>query len=95
VPMVVAASFARIHRRNLIAQGIVPMLFVDDAERGRIGVGDRWQVDGVREAVLSGGEELTAQVEGGEPVRLRLELSAAERETLAAGGLLRQLRGQA
>jgi aconitate hydratase len=95
VPMVVAASFARIHRRNLIAQGIVPMLFVDDAERGRVGVGDRWQVDGVREAVLSGGEELTAHVDDGEQVRLRLELSAGERNTLAAGGLLRQLLGQA
>ena len=95
VPAVVAASFARIHRRNLIAQGIVPMLFVDDADRGRVRVGDRWQVDGVRAAVLSGGEELAAHVEDGEPIRLRLELSAAERKTLAAGGLLRQLREQA
>ena len=68
------------------------MLFVDDAERGRVRVGDRWQVDGVREAVLSGSEQLAADVEEGEPIRLRLELSAAERKTLAAGGLLRQLR---
>jgi redox-regulated HSP33 family molecular chaperone len=52
-------------------------------------------VDGVREAVLSGGEELTAHVDDGEQVRLRLELSAGERNTLAAGGLLRQLLGQA
>jgi aconitate hydratase len=95
VPTVVAASFARIHRRNLIAQGIVPMLFVDDADCGRVRVGDQWRVDGVREAVLSGGEELTADVEDGEPIRLRLELSVAERKTLAAGGLLRQLRNQA
>jgi aconitate hydratase len=95
VPAVVAASFARIHRRNLIAQGIVPMLFINDADRGRVGVGDRWQIDEVRASVLSGGEELVADVEGGEPIRLRLELSAAERKTLAAGGLLRQLREQA
>jgi aconitate hydratase len=92
---VVAASFARIHRRNLIAQGIVPMLFVDDADRERVRVGDRWQVAGVRAAVVSGGEELAAHVENGEPIRLRLELSGAERNTLAAGGLLRQLHDQA
>ena len=94
VPAVIAASFARIHRRNLIAQGIVPLLFVDDADRSRVHVGDRWQVDGVRAAVVSNGEELNAQIEGGEQIRLRLELSAAERRTLAAGGLLRQLRDE-
>ena len=95
VPAVVAASFARIHRRNLIAQGIVPLLFDDDADRERVRVGDRWQVDGVRAAVLSGSEELAAHVEDREPIRLRLELSAAERKTLAAGGLLRQVREHA
>jgi hypothetical protein len=69
------------------------MLLTDDADRERIRIGDRWQVDGVRAAVVSGGEDLAASVEDGEPIRLRLELSAAERQTLAAGGLLRQLRG--
>jgi aconitate hydratase len=92
VPAVVAAGFARIHRRNLIAQGIVPLLFSGDADRGQVDVGDRWRIDGVRDAVVSGGAELTAHVEGDEPVRLRLLLSPAEREILAAGGLLRQVR---
>ena len=39
--------------------------------------------------MTSGAEELTAQIEGGEPVRLRLELSKQERAILAAGGLVR------
>jgi hypothetical protein len=39
--------------------------------------------------VVAGSKELTARVDGGEPISLRLTLSAAEREVLAAGGLLR------
>ena len=92
VRAVVAASFARIHRRNLIAQGIVPLLFADDSDRGRVEVGGRWRIDGVRTAVVTGGEELTAHVEEGPEISLRLTLSAGERATLAAGGLLRQVR---
>jgi aconitate hydratase len=93
VPAVVAASFARIHRRNLIAQGIVPLLFADDRDRDRVRVGDRWRIPGVRAAVLGDAEELSADVDGGEPVALRLQLSAQERAILAAGGLLRHVRG--
>jgi aconitate hydratase len=88
----VAASFARIHRRNLIVQGIVPLLFGDDADRERVSVGDRWHINGVADAVGSGAEELNADVEHGEPIALRLLLTREEREILAAGGLLRQAR---
>ena len=91
VPAVAAASFARIHRRNLITQGIVPLL-LPDPDLPEITVGDRWRIDGVREAVRGGAEELTAHVEGRAPVRLGLSLSAGEREILAAGGLVRQVR---
>jgi aconitate hydratase len=91
IPAVVAASFARIHRRNLLAQGIAPLLFADDADRDRVAVGDRWRIDGLREAVTSGLEELTADVDGRDPVPLRLVLSREERAILAAGGLLRHV----
>ena len=92
IKVVVAASFARIHRRNLIVQGIVPLLFGDDADRERVSVGDRWHINGVADAVGSGAEELNADVEHGEPIALRLLLTREERDILAAGGLLRQAR---
>jgi 3-isopropylmalate dehydratase small subunit len=80
---VVAKSFARIHRTNLIAQGIVPLTFADEADYERVQQGDKWALPGVRAAVESG----AAALDGG-PVPLELPLSVREREILLAGGLL-------
>jgi predicted aconitate hydratase len=80
---VVAKSFARIHRTNLIAQGIVPLTFADEADYERVQQGDEWALPGVRAAVESG----AAVLDGG-PVPLELPLSVREREILLAGGLL-------
>src|SRR5437764_366787 len=41
---VFAKSFARIHRRNLIAQGIVAVTFADEADYDRANVGDTWRL---------------------------------------------------
>jgi aconitate hydratase len=79
---VVAKSFARIHRANLISQGILPLLFADEADYERVNEGDEWRVEGVRER-----NELRAG-----DIRLRVELSGREREILLAGGLRNLLR---
>src|SRR4051812_22443566 len=84
---VVAKSFARIHRTNLVAQSVLPLVFADEDDCARATQGDTWRIDGVRAAVESGEEELVADVDGGEPIALRAELSAREREILLAGGL--------
>src|SRR5207247_2526364 len=42
VRAVIAKSFARIHRRNLIAQGIVPLLFKDEADYEKAELGQTW-----------------------------------------------------
>lgn len=94
IQAVVAASFARIHRRNLITQGIVPLLLADDDAREHIAVGDRWHIPGLREAIVGGAHEVTAQSDRLD-VELRVELSDEERSMIAAGGLLRQLKDQA
>src|SRR3989441_3619397 len=44
VRAVIAKSFARIHRRNLIAQGVVPLLFKEDADYERAEQGQKWEV---------------------------------------------------
>jgi aconitate hydratase len=86
VRAVVAKSFARIHRANLIAQGIVPLTFADEADHERVEQGDHWRIRGIRAAVEAGGTEL----EG--PVRLELRLAPREREILLAGGLVAHAR---
>jgi len=87
VRAVVAKSFARIHRTNLIAQGILPLTFADEADYDRVEQGDEWRIPGIRAAVEAG----TSELEG--PVRLELPLTAREREILLAGGLIAYARG--
>jgi predicted aconitate hydratase len=85
VRAVVARSFARIHRTNLIAQAIPPLVLAD--EEARIEQGDEWRIDAWADAVRRGDPEVVAATPHGD-VSLRLELSAREREILLAGGLI-------
>ena len=48
---VLAKSFARIHRANLVNFGILPLVFVDEADYDRIDQGDELEIAGVREAI--------------------------------------------
>jgi aconitate hydratase len=89
VRAVVARSFARIHRTNLVAQAIPPLLLPDEA---RVDQGDEWRIEGLAGAVRSGGREVVAATLHGE-VRLGLDLSARERAILLAGGLIAYARG--
>jgi aconitate hydratase len=82
VRAVVAKSFARIHRTNLIAQGILPLTFADEGDYERVEQGDEWLIHDVRATVEAGGTELRG------PVRLEVRLTAREREILLAGGLI-------
>jgi aconitate hydratase len=90
VRAVVARSFARIHRTNLIAQAIPPLVL--DGEPC-VQQGDEWRIDGLAEAVRAGSREVPAATPHGE-VRLGLELSRRERAILLAGGLVAYARGR-
>jgi predicted aconitate hydratase len=91
VRAIVAKSFARIHRSNLIAQAIPPLLLVDEPS---VAQGDEWRIDGLAEAVRAGEREVVAVTPHGE-VRLGLELSTRERSILLAGGLVAYARESA
>jgi aconitate hydratase len=82
VRAVVAKSFARIHRTNLIAQGILPLVLADEDDYNRVEVGQRWTV------------AVDLEQETWEPatplgtVRVEPRLTARERDVLRAGGLV-------
>lgn len=91
VRAIVAGSYARIHRRNLISVGVVPLVLADEMGRAQARVGQRWQISGLT-AALAGQESVRAQVEGVGEVELELQLSPGERDVLRAGGLLATVR---
>jgi aconitate hydratase len=85
IAAIAAKSFARIHRSNLIAQGVVPLELPDDAA---IEQGERWRIDGLRAAVASGSKSVRVTRDGREPLVLRLALAPRERTLLLEGGAL-------
>jgi aconitate hydratase len=82
VRAVVAKSFARIHRTNLIAQGILPLVLAAEDDYDRVEAGQRWAV-----ALDLERDAWEAETPHG-PVLLEPRLTAREREVLRAGGLV-------
>jgi aconitate hydratase len=91
VRAVIAKSFARIHRRNLIAQGIVPLLFADESDYDKAELGQTWRIGGLHE-IAHGEDELEAEIEDAPTITLTHDLLPREREIVVAGGLIRYLR---
>jgi aconitate hydratase len=89
---VVARSFARIHRRNLISQSILPLLFHEQDDYERVSQGDAWKIEGLREAITAGEQTLVVNTNEGTEIELEILLSPREREILLAGGTLKFLR---
>ncbi|MCA3748430.1 MAG: aconitate hydratase [Rubrobacter sp.] len=89
---VIAKSFARIHRRNLISQGILPLRFKDESDYERFEQGQRWELPEIRERLERGDGEVPLRSESGEEITLLAEFSPRERDILLAGGVLRMLR---
>jgi aconitate hydratase len=87
VRAVVAKSFARIHRTNLIAQGIVPLAFAHESDYDRVELGQEWEL-----ALDVDRAELEARAPFG-AVPLELRLTERERAVLRAGGLIAYARG--
>jgi aconitate hydratase len=82
VRAVVAKSLARIHRTNLIAQGILPLVFTKEDDYDHVEVGQKWTV-----AVDLERDVWEAETPQGS-VLLEPRLTAREREVLRAGGLV-------
>ncbi|MDI9894535.1 aconitate hydratase [Rhodococcus sp. IEGM 1381] len=91
IRVVAARSYARIHRRNLIAAGIAPLVITGEA--ASFEVGQHWTILGLRTALLSGSDTIEVDVSDRVgPVSLHIDLTEGERAVLTAGGLLAHIR---
>jgi aconitate hydratase len=88
---VIAKNFARIHRRNLISQGILPLRLKNESDYDRFEQGQTWELPEIRNRLENGDVEVPLNTEDDE-ISLLAEFSQRERDILLAGGILRQLR---
>ena len=101
VVAVLAESFERIHRANLIGMGVLPLSFAPGQGAAQLGLTGAERIDIAPEAVLAPGCAMGLRIrpqEGrgaGTMLTVRLEAqSQAEIDTLRAGGILPQILGR-
>ena len=88
VRVVLAKSFARIHRANLINWGIAPLEFDDPADYDRIERDDTLRFEALRSALAEGRSVTVSDARSGRRFQVRCVLTPRERDILVAGGLL-------
>ena len=88
VRVVLAKSFARIHRANLINWGIAPLEFDDPADYDRVERDDTLRFEALRSALAEGRSVTVIDARSGRRFQVRCVLTPRERDILVAGGLL-------
>jgi len=89
---VLAKTFARIHRANLINWGILPLEFAEPSDYSAIAAGHRLAIRGIP-AGLAAGALAVEDETAGRRIPVRCVMTRREREILLAGGRLRHTRG--
>jgi len=95
VKAVIAKSFARIHKTNLLNVGIVPLEFARAEDYDRLRQGDRLRIEGLREALSAGATLAVLNKTQGYSFPVRYDFSERQVEALLAGGLLNLVRSRA
>ena len=93
VKAVLAKSFARIHRANLLNNGILPLVFSSAEDYETAAEGEEIAIAGAPGQIRAAAEgaPVTATL-GGREVKLLLDITPRQRDILLAGGLLNYIR---
>jgi aconitate hydratase len=91
---IIAKSFARIHKANLINFGILPLVFADPGDYDRVFQGDMLEFRGIHSFLEKGGSLTVLNTGRGESYSLVLEAEERDRNILRAGGLIPHTTGK-
>ncbi|GIX46290.1 MAG: aconitate hydratase [Candidatus Tectimicrobiota bacterium] len=90
VKAVIAKSFARIHRDNLINYAVLPLTLKHEADYAAFAPGDRLEIGDVRRLLATGATGIPVVNQSRQVVvETLLEVTPRQRQILLAGGLLR------
>ena len=87
VRAVIAKSFARIHKANLINNGIIPMEFEAEVDYDKVGLLDELVITNIQSALVNG-KAMIKNVTNGTFFNAYINLSEKEIEVIKAGGRL-------
>jgi aconitate hydratase len=90
---VIARSFARIHRQNLVNFGVLALTFADPADYGAVDAGHELHLPGVAERVKAGSPLVVENRTTGATFAVEHHLSTREVEVMLAGSLITLHRG--
>lgn len=92
IKAVIAKSFARIHRDNLINSGIMPLTFVCESDYDTISQGDELLIENCVEQVKAGGKIVVKNVTANNSFECECALTPRQREFILKGGVLNSLK---
>ncbi len=94
VKAVIAKSFARIHRANLINFGIIPLEFVDENDYNNVKQDDKLLISDIIDR-LNKNENITVKnISNQKECEVKYDFTDREKEILKAGGLLQYTKNQ-
>lgn len=85
---VIAVSFARMHKANLINSGIIPLVFANPDDYSGIDEGDTLELSGIDDAIAGADTVTVINITKNTKITLNAEFSERARKILLAGGLL-------
>jgi aconitate hydratase len=92
---VIAKSFARIHRANLLNFGIIPFEFQNGSDFDLLTQSTPITIDNVVSSLKDGSKTMEAVAlykKGKDRIVLKVDLTPRQRQVLVAGGLLNYIR---
>lgn len=89
---VLAKSFARIHKANLVNMGILPLTFADKDDYELIDQEDQLEVENLREQISNGNQVIIKNLSKDKEIVLQHDLTDRELKLVLAGGLLNYVR---
>jgi aconitate hydratase len=92
VQAVIALSFARIHRANLVNFGLLPLTFTVKTDYDRLVQGDQLEIQAVRQQLQSANQITVTNLTQGYNFICEVTLSAREVKILLDGGLLAHIK---
>ncbi len=94
IKAVLAKSFARIHKDNLVNNGIMPLVFADESDYDKFSEGDKLEIKNARADIANGNIVTVSNITKNTEIKMVLDLSSRLKTIMLSGGVLANIAKQ-